>query len=89
MNETKTQDGGQGYAPPAGSALIRRCDKCQMTTAINLDATLENKREMQFLGQTVHEVTKAQALEAWETAGPCRCRPNASHEAERRSVADE
>ena len=80
MNETKTQDGGQGYAPPACSALIRRCDKCQTVTAIDLDLTMKHKREMQMLGQTVSEVTEAEAMRLWRGAGPCRCKQNASGE---------
>ena len=77
MNENKTQDGGQGYAPPAGSALIRRCDGCQTVTAIDLDNTLKHKRQMQLLGQTVYKVTEDEARTHFRSAGPCRCGQNA------------
>jgi len=54
-------------------ALIRRCDGCHMVTAVDMDNTLENKREMQVMGQTVTEVTEEQAHEAWKNARPCQC----------------
>lgn len=52
-------------------ALIRKCDKCGMITAIDLDVTLKHKREMQMVRQTVHEVTKEEALKLWKNAGAC------------------
>ena len=54
-------------------SLIRRCNTCQKVTAIDLDNTLGHKREMQMLGQTVYEVSHAEAMEMWKAAGKCRC----------------
>jgi hypothetical protein len=54
-----------------GMALIRKCDKCGMITAIDLDVTLKHKRDMQMVGQTVMEVTRAEAMDLWKNAGAC------------------
>ncbi len=76
--KTQTQAAGCRTSPPRCSALIRRCDGCQTVTAIDLDNTLKHKRDMQMLGQTVHEVTEDEAMRLWQGAGPCRCMQNAS-----------
>ncbi len=76
--KTQTQAAGCRTSPPRCLALIRRCDGCQTVTAIDLDNTLKHKRDMQMLGQTVHEVTEDEAMRLWQGAGPCRCMQNAS-----------
>ena len=74
----ETQAAGCRTSPPRCSALIRRCDGCQTVTAIDLDLTMKHKREMEMLGQTVSEVTEAEAMRLWRGAGPCRCKQNAA-----------
>lgn len=64
------------------SALIRRCDGCQVVTAIDLDNTLKHKREMQMIGQTVYEVSEDDARTHFKSAGPCQCKQNATTEQE-------
>lgn len=74
--ESETQAAGCCVSQSRCSALIRRCDGCQTVTAIDLDNTLEHKREMQLHGQTVYEVTEDEARTHFKSAGPCRCRQN-------------
>jgi hypothetical protein len=65
------------HESPEGRALIRRCDSCGIPTAVDLIGTAEHQREMQAIGETVYETTRAKAIFAWETKmGRCECRKN-------------
>jgi hypothetical protein len=65
---------------PTGSAFIRQCDTCGMTTAIDLDPTPEHWREMCLYGQTIRTIPEAEAMELWKTSGRCKCTPNVEDE---------
>lgn len=74
---------GKGHVYPSRNAimdltraLIRQCDGCKKTTAIDMDVTTDNKREMELIGQTVREVPRDEALELWKKAGRCECKSN-------------
>ena len=55
-------------------AFIRKCDKCKVVTAIDLDPTEEHWKEMCFYGQTIYTVSESQAIEEWKTARKCECK---------------
>lgn len=60
------------WSPAAdGYALIRVCDTCGKVNAIDLDASEAHENEMQEVGHTVKRMSKAEAKEAWKTAGRC------------------
>jgi hypothetical protein len=72
-NETVQQPLRSGDLLGGKTALIRQCDVCGMTTAIDLDPTPENFKTMQFFGQYVREVSREKAMELWKKAGKCKC----------------
>ena len=73
-------DTGAVVGSTAGSALIRRCNVCGAVTAVDLDVTEENMRNMVMLGQTVTEVDRLFAKKAWLASASCNCEPTAGGE---------
>ena len=51
----------------SADALIGQCDICGNVTAIDLVATPENERAMQYPDRTVLRVPKDEAWALWET----------------------
>lgn len=54
--------------------IVRICYGCGMTTAADLDATVDHEEEMQLPGQTVRRVPLEEGLRLWKAAGPCSCK---------------
>jgi hypothetical protein len=55
------------------TALIRKCVRCGMVTAVDLENTPENAEALELTGQVVEAVTEECAIEAWKHGGRCEC----------------
>lgn len=59
---------------PRKYSFVRECNVCKKITAIDLDGSLEHKKEMEMEGQTIYEMDEAGAIDLWRTrAGHCQC----------------
>ncbi|MCK9435005.1 MAG: hypothetical protein M0R32_09355 [Candidatus Cloacimonetes bacterium] len=56
------------------NGLIRICDICKNVTAIDLDNSIDNKKEMELPGQTVLEVPLTEIAERFKSASHCECK---------------
>jgi hypothetical protein len=73
QRERERSDMKTDQTKPTATTLIRRCNGCGVTTAIDTVATEKNMRDMVMLGHTVTEIPADKAREEWAKAGPCRC----------------
>jgi len=55
-------------------ALIRKCDKCQAITAIDMIGSDENEKELQCEGETVFRVSKDEARKQVDNLNKCDCK---------------
>jgi len=56
------------------NGLIRICDTCKKVTAIDLDNSIDNKKEMELPGQTVLEIPLTEMSEKYKSANQCECK---------------
>jgi hypothetical protein len=54
--------------------LIRVCNTCKVVTAIDLDNSIDNKKEMEMPGQTVLEIPLTEMSEKYKSANRCECK---------------
>lgn len=68
QDPTQPKDGG-GLNGATCSALVRRCNVCNVINAVDLDATPERWAEMQRKDHTVWNVDEETAIKLWNDEG--------------------
>lgn len=67
--ETPKEQRNAGSSRTTCSALVRRCNVCNVINAVDLDATPERWAEMQRKDHTVWHVDEATAIKLWNDEG--------------------
>ena len=67
----KNDESDSGQPQVGSDALVRRCNRCNAITAIDLDAKPASEADLMMPGQTVHVVARNEAVGKQVEA--CKC----------------